>query len=275
MSPGRGVDATGARSAPAGCRGARPLSRCVASSLRPSPTATSTSRVWPTSALLCVPGDLVDAARSAACSAPARPPWAPGRASSRPACRGASEYWKVNALANRACADDLERLLEVGLGLAGEADDDVGGDRRVGHRRPHPLDDAEVALLPVRAAHRRRSTSSEPDCSGMCSWCMTFGVSAIAAITSSVKSLGCGLVNRTRSSPSTAPTARSSLPKAQPVAELDAVGVDVLPEQGDLEDALRRPAPRPRPGRRPGGGPSPCRAGSARCRTCSCCCSRR
>jgi hypothetical protein len=48
----------------------------------------------------------------------------------------------------------------------------------------------------------------------MCSEWQTFGVSAIAAITSSVKSFGCGLVNRTRSSPSTSPQARSSLPNA-------------------------------------------------------------
>ncbi|GAA5012113.1 hypothetical protein GCM10025734_57370 [Kitasatospora paranensis] len=58
------------------------------------------------------------------------------------------------------------------------------------------------------------STVSEPDCSGMCSWCITFGVSAIAAITSSVKSRGCGEVKRTRSRPSTCPQARSSLENA-------------------------------------------------------------
>lgn len=54
-------------------------------------------------------------------------------------------------------------------------------------------------------------TVSEPDCRGMCSCGMTFGVSAIAAITSSVKSRGCGEVKRTRSRPSIAPHARSSL----------------------------------------------------------------
>lgn len=58
------------------------------------------------------------------------------------------------------------------------------------------------------------STESDPDCSGMCSEGITFGVSAIASITSAVKSRGCGEVNRTRSSPSTEPQARSSLPKA-------------------------------------------------------------
>ena len=56
-----------------------------------------------------------------------------------------------------------------------------------------------------------RSTVSEPDCSGMCRLGMTFGVSAIAAITSAVKSRGCGEVKRTRSSPSISPQARKSL----------------------------------------------------------------
>ncbi len=57
-------------------------------------------------------------------------------------------------------------------------------------------------------------TGSEPDCSGMCSCGITFGVSAMAAITSSVKSRGCGEVKRTRSRPSICPQARSSLLKA-------------------------------------------------------------
>ncbi len=48
----------------------------------------------------------------------------------------------------------------------------------------------------------------------MCSCGITFGVSAIAAITSSVNSAGCGEVKRTRSSPSISPHARSSLEKA-------------------------------------------------------------
>ena len=40
---------------------------------------------------------------------------------------------------------------------------------------------------------------------------MTFGVSAIASMTSSVNAAGCGLVKRTRSRPSISPHARSSL----------------------------------------------------------------
>ncbi len=48
----------------------------------------------------------------------------------------------------------------------------------------------------------------------MCSEGMTVGVSAMAAMTSLVKSRGCGEVNRTRSIPGTAPTARSRSAKA-------------------------------------------------------------
>ena len=58
------------------------------------------------------------------------------------------------------------------------------------------------------------STLSDPDCNGMCNCGIALGVSAMAAITSSVKSLGCGEVKRNRSSPSISPQARSSLAKA-------------------------------------------------------------
>ena len=68
---------------------ARPDSRWVAASLRPSPSATSSSTRAADERLVLRPGDLVDHARRAARSAPARPPSAPGRAWSRPGCRGA------------------------------------------------------------------------------------------------------------------------------------------------------------------------------------------
>ena len=60
----------------------------------------------------------------------------------------------------------------------------------------------------------------------------------MASITSSVKSRGCGLVNRTRSSPSISPQAAQQLAEGQPVAERRAVGVHVLPEQRHLDDAV-------------------------------------
>ena len=41
---------------------------------------------------------------------------------------------------------DLERVLEVVVGLAGEADDEVGGDREVGDRRPGRGQPLEIAL---------------------------------------------------------------------------------------------------------------------------------
>ena len=48
------------------------------------------------------------------------------------------EYWKVNALENRAARTTSSVPWEVGLGLAREADDDVGGDRRVGDSSTDP-----------------------------------------------------------------------------------------------------------------------------------------
>ncbi|CEZ57920.1 Uncharacterised protein [Mycobacterium tuberculosis] len=48
----------------------------------------------------------------------------------------------------------------------------------------------------------------------MCSAGQTLRVCAIASMTSSVNSAGCGEVNRTRSSPSMSPQARSNSAKA-------------------------------------------------------------
>ena len=79
---------------------------------------------------------------------------------------------------------------------------------------------------------------SEPDCSGMCSCGITLGVSAIASMTSSVNAAGCGLVKRTRSRPVDLAGGAEQLAEREPVAELDAVGVDVLAEQGDLDGAV-------------------------------------
>ena len=87
-----------------------------------------------------------------------------------------------------------------------------------------------VTLSPGIAA-RRRSTHSryssreylrsillrisvEPDCIGRWTCSQTVGTSAMAAITRSEKSLGCGLVKRTRRTPGTVPTARSRSAKS-------------------------------------------------------------
>ena len=50
--------------------------------------------------------------------------------------------------------DHLERLAEVRLRLAGEADDDVGPERKVGDCGAHALDEGEVALPRVGTPHR-------------------------------------------------------------------------------------------------------------------------
>ena len=87
----------------------------------------------------------------------------------------------------------------------------------------------------------RASVRSLPDCSGRCRCSHTHAHSAIAAIVSGRRSFGCGDVNRMRSMPSTASTARSRSANCGPVlagAEVAAVGVDVLAEQRDLDDAV-------------------------------------
>ena len=50
--------------------------------------------------------------------------------------------------------DDAHGVFEVLVGLAGEADDDVGRDRGVRHALAHPVEDAEEPLAAVGAAHR-------------------------------------------------------------------------------------------------------------------------
>src|SRR3546814_13974081 len=52
-------------------------------------------------------------------------------------------------------ADDIERRLEILLGLAGEADDKVARDRDIGTHGAHPFDDAKIAVDAVAAVHRR------------------------------------------------------------------------------------------------------------------------
>src|SRR5205823_9697993 len=50
--------------------------------------------------------------------------------------------------------DDLERLAEVRLRLAREADDEVGRQREVRNSLAQPLDEPQVSLAVVRAPHR-------------------------------------------------------------------------------------------------------------------------
>ncbi len=118
-------------------------------------------------------------------------------------------------------------------------------------------------------------TREDPDCRGMCSCGITLGVSAMAAITSSVKSRGVGRGEADALEPVDPAARAQQLAERLPVADVGAVGVDVLAEQGDLADALvdQRFDLGEGVGCRRGGGPSPCRAAAGRCRRCRCCCS--
>ena len=150
---------------------------------------------------------------------------------------GRGEYWKVNAPAKRAARTTSRVACEVRLGLAGEAHDDVGGDGRVGDARAHLVDDREVALLAVAAPHRLEHRVGA-------------GLQRHVQAGHHVRRLGhrlddvVGEVPRVRAGeahplePVDVAAGPQQLGEGAAVAELDAVGVHVLAEQRDLEDAV-------------------------------------
>ena len=149
----------------------------------------------------------------------------------------------MNALANRACRDHVERGLEVLFGLAGKPDDEVGGDRGVRDGRPDPVDDAEIAFGAVRAAHRPQDP-------------VRTGLQRHVQRRADIRRLGhrvdhvVGELGRMRrgeahpleavDAPARAQQRRecAAITRDRGIGERDAVGVDVLAEQRDLEDAL-------------------------------------
>ena len=61
---------------------------------------------------------------------------------------------KVNALSNRTSSTSDSVVLEVGVRLAGEPDDEIGSERKVGDRLAECRDESEVARSIVGPAHR-------------------------------------------------------------------------------------------------------------------------
>lgn len=184
----------------------------MAPSLRPSPSATMTSRTRP----VCF---LFSSQEISSWSATRRMyrSWTTSLgicpSISAAGVPGRLEYWKVNAWAKRASrtvcrvcwksssvSPGKPTMMSVVIAASGMA------------ARTFSMMERNRSWRYERRI--ARSTVSEPDWSGMCSCGMTLGVSAIAAITSSVKSRGCGEVKRTRSRPSIFPQARSSLENA-------------------------------------------------------------
>src|SRR5690606_26133227 len=132
---------------------------------------------------------------------------------------------------------DVQGGLEVLLGLAGEADDDVGGDRGVRDQLAYAVEDAEELLLAVRATHRLEHRVGA-------------GLQRHVQLRHHVGGLGhgdddvVGELGRVRRGETYALQAldltagAEQLGEGLAVTDLDAVGVDVLPQQGHLGDAL-------------------------------------
>ena len=147
----------------------------------------------------------------------------------------------VNALSKRTSSHQRQCLLEVVLRLAGKADDEVGAEREVRDRQLASRSTSrEVAVAVVRAPHRLEDRATSPTARGRWTCSQTLAHSAIAAMTGSRKSFGCGLVKRIRSMPATSSHARRSSPNSvrELGREVAAPGVDVLAEQGDLAHAV-------------------------------------
>ena len=132
---------------------ARPVMRAVRASLRPSPVATSSSTVWPISARL---------PSSEICSCSVDQPliaFLHNGFRQLPVQFGGGGAGPLGVLeGERRREPGLPHHVEGGgevlFGLAGKSDDQVGGDGRVRHGRPNPVDDAQVALGAVRPPHR-------------------------------------------------------------------------------------------------------------------------
>ena len=132
---------------------ARPDIRAVAASLRPSPVATSSSTVLPISRGVLFEGDpLLEVDQSLIALG--------HNVFGHLAIQvGGGGSWPLRVLEGECAGeprllDDVERGLEVGLGFAGESDDDVGGDRGVRNGGTDAVDDPEVALGTVGPSHR-------------------------------------------------------------------------------------------------------------------------
>ena len=131
---------------------ARPESRWVLASLRPSPSATSSSTVRPSSAWFSSQAiwfDHLDEALVALLHDGLR---------HLVVEHGGGGAGALGVLEGERAGEpgppyDVQGRLEVLLGLAREAHDDVGGDGGLGHRGADPLDDAEVLRLAVGPAH--------------------------------------------------------------------------------------------------------------------------
>ena len=131
--------------------------------------------------------------------------------------------------------DDLERLLEVLLGLAREADDDVGRQREVRDRGAELVHEPQVALAAVGAPHRLEDA-------GRARLQRQVRVLADRVALRHRGDHVAAEVLRMRAREADALDALDGVDGAQELGEVGpeiaAVGIDVLPEQRDLADAL-------------------------------------
>ena len=69
---------------------------------------------------------------------------------------GRGEYLKAKAEANPTSLTSGERCAKILVRFAGEADDEIGGERNVRPRAAHALDDRKVVFGAMAAIHRSK-----------------------------------------------------------------------------------------------------------------------
>ena len=153
--------------------------------------------------------------------------------------RAGREHERVGGVVRRG-VDDLERAGEVVVGLAGEADDEVGGHREVGDRGAGVGEALQVSLGGVAAVHAGEGAVAPR---------LQREVQVLAhrvALGHRRDGLGAEVLG-VRRREANAVDAVDRVERAQqvgelrtvlPGAEVAAVGVDVLAEHGDLADAV-------------------------------------
>ena len=169
------------------------------------PRASWSARTWSTSTSVVRPIQRSFAARpmpSCRSSSACRRRFFSGRGTSSleraAGVPGRTEKAAAKTVSKRTCAKQIERLLELRLGLAAEADDHVRRQHDARHRGAQPLHERRGTRRRVYCRPIRRSTASSPLWTGRCRCSQTDGHSAMAAISRSVRSHGCEVTKRRR-----------------------------------------------------------------------------
>ena len=156
---------------------------------------------------------------------------------------GRSEYGKTWRCVSGECSRYARQLLEVVVGLAGKADDDVGADRGVRNARADVVDERRVVLDRVRPAHRARACGRSRAAAADENAARSDRDAATRSTISREQSIGSSELMRKRTSRGLKPTRYAAVERSQqidqrrPAVEVAAVRAQVDAGQRDFLEA--------------------------------------